>query len=320
MTKIILLILVLPFLTKTQAAIERTVTLKKEAEVWSNNICLDDMIEEAWLKTRCHLEKKKCCGWRVGSNLITQISKEEIQRKAAQMDFTGWSIKVGGNNSIVVKQTGRELTCKDIEDRLVPLLREKLGLGTSQELKLNECRMRIPTYVSFEDQNRWEFKLPEELRNPLEFPIVLKKEFLQNLGFTQVKFALFQEVYVAKKTISPTQLIQKEDFILKKTDVLNSYLSGNMVYGKDVFPEGQQAKQSIFVGTPLSYGLLERNPIVRLGDSVTLILRSHNLRISTRGVVQGSAAVGDMVTVQLSRYNRTFRGKLLDGKLVEVWL
>ena len=39
-----------------------------------------------------------------------------------------------------------------------------------------------------------------------------------------------------------------------------------------------------------------------------------------KAVVQGTAAVGDLVTVQLSRYNRTFRGRIMDGRLVEVWL
>jgi flagella basal body P-ring formation protein FlgA len=58
---------------------------------------------------------------------------------------------------------------------------------------------------------------------------------------------------------------------------------------------------------------------VQTGDAVTLILKSDNLKISTKGVAQGSAAAGDTVSVQLPRFNRSFRGKLQDSKTVEVW-
>ena len=101
---------------------------------------------------------------------------------------------------------------------------------------------------------------------------------------------------------------------------MTTQAAGQAVFRKNQFPEIVRARQTIMPGTPLLATAVERIPMVKLGDAVTLILRSDSLRVSTKGVVQSAAGVGDMVNVSLPRYNRTFRGRLFEGKLVEVWL
>lgn len=299
--------------------LERALTLKDSAEVMSDSVCLTDLVSEGWIQGRCSVERKACCRWSMGGERQKIFKRRELQKGLSGISFGAFSLTFSGKDEITVTQTHRELGADEIRNKITEAVSAKLA-DKPNSISIVSVRMSGPIHVPLQNESGWEIILPEQIPEHLSVKIVSTTDSAQVIGWADVILKHETEVYVSKRTIRPNDLIRVEDFELRKANSLSAEAAGQTLFRKDQFPEGVRARLSILPGTPLNTAAIERLPTVKLGDTVTLILRSDSLRVSTKGVAQGNAAVGDMVTVQLSRYNRTFRGRVLDGRLVEVWL
>ncbi|MGE4232172.1 MAG: flagellar basal body P-ring formation chaperone FlgA [Bacteriovoracia bacterium] len=296
----------------------RNITLKGKAQVSDQIVCVSDLVEESWFQTRCRLEKEKCCRLNLEGKLSKVFTKAQIQREASNIDLGGFKAALIGSDQVLAEQVSRALREDEIEDKLEKAIHQKFG-SNDIDPTIRSLKFQSPIYVMLKEESDWDFVLPEQL-NSAETAVRIISTKNQTLGWVRAAFSVLEPVYVAKKTIQPGDSIRVDDFELKVGDALVLQTGGRAIFRKGEFPQGYRARQAILAGSVLSSSVIDRLPVVRLGDTVTLILRSDNLRISTKGVVQGAASVGDMVTVQLPRYNRTFRGKLTEGRKVEVWL
>lgn len=297
-------------------AVEREAALKASAEISSQEVCLGDLVEDSWLRGRCALDRRNCCRWSLEGRLRKAFPRAELQRDLDRIDFGGIRVKLIGSaelDSATVTQTRRELGAREIEGRILSALASRLGPGVS----VKWVKAPLPVLVPLDAEGSWDVAVPESLTPKISVRILSSSDPSVTLGWAQAEIAQKSKVYVARRAIRPTEKVSPEDFELKPVEVTPG--AGTAHFEKDRFPEGVRARVTIPAGSPLTGAMVERVPIVRLGDIVTLVLRSDSLRIATKGVVQGAAAVGDTVTVQLQRYNRSFRGKLLEGRQVEVW-
>lgn len=299
--------------------IEKQLLLKPNAEVWSKTVCLNDLVEGGWINSRCAVDRNMCCRWNMGDTRTRRFTQGDVRRELANVKIFGFALDVIGAPEVVVTQTKRELTHAEIASKYIAAANAKFG-DSSSTISIESIKLLGPVYVSFEEESDWDLVLPESINDRAPLRIVSIKDSTKVLGWVQVKQRLEAEVYVARRTIHVNDVLKPEYFELKKTDILTAQGSEQGMFRKHQFPEAVRARQTILAGAALSSSAIERIPMVKLGDSVTLILRSDSLRISTKGVVQQAAGVGDMVNVSLPRYNRTFRGRLVEGKLVEVWL
>ena len=299
--------------------IDREVKLKDKTEVWSQSVCLGDLLDDGWVQSRCAVDKVTCCRWNLDGQHSRDISRSSLQADLSKINFGGFNLIVKGAEEIAITQTRRELSVAEIQAKVMAsatakFAEEGTGVGVAA------LKAQAPIYVPLNDESAWDVILPEPMLEHAAVRVVSTAEGSQVLGWIQVTLKLESEVYVAKKIIRPNDVLIPQDFEIRKTNILAAQTSGQALFRKGQFPDAVRAKLTILPGALLTAAAVERVPSVHLGDTVTLILRSDNLRISTKGVIQGTAAIGDMVTVQLSRYNRTFRGRLIEGRLVEVWL
>ncbi|MBI3543437.1 MAG: flagellar basal body P-ring formation protein FlgA [Deltaproteobacteria bacterium] len=299
--------------------IERDVTLREKAETWSPTVCLQDLVEDGWIQGRCAVDRGLCCKWTLGTERARTFTRAELQRELARTSFSGFDLKLKGAERVAVTQTRRELTTAELQAKIIAAAAARFG-DDGRGAGVASLKAQAPIYVSLADESAWDVIVPEPLLEHASIKVVSTAEGGQALGWVQATLRLDADVYVARKTVHPGDLLKPEDFEVRKANVLAAQASGQTAFRKEQFPEAVRAKTTILAGQPLTPATIERIPMVRLGDTVTLILRSDSLKISTKGVVQGAAAIGDMVTVQLQRYNRTFRGRLIEGRLVEVWL
>lgn len=299
--------------------IEKQLLLKPNAEVWSKTVCLSDLVEGGWINSRCAVDRAMCCRWNMGEGRVRRFTQSDIRRELANIKIFGFALDIVGAPEVTVTQTKRELTDAEISAKYLAAATAKFG-DTGSTLSVESIKLLGPVYIAFEEESEWDLVLPENITDKAPLRIVSVKDSTKVLGWAQVKPRLETEVYVARRVIHVNDVLKPEYFELKKTDVLSAQTTEQGLFRKDQFPEAVRARQTILSGSALSANAIERIPMVKLGDNVTLILRSDSLRISTKGVVQQAAGVGDMVNVSLPRYNRTFRGRLVEGKLVEVWL
>ncbi|MBI3558485.1 MAG: flagellar basal body P-ring formation protein FlgA [Deltaproteobacteria bacterium] len=299
--------------------IDREIKLRDKTEVWSQAVCLGNLVDDGWVQSRCSVDKGMCCRWSLKGENTRIFSRAELQRELSKVNFGGFNLIVKGADEIAVTQTRRELSVAEIQAKVISTAAAKFG-EEGAGAGVTSLKLQSPIYVSLDDESAWDVILPEPLLEHAAVRVVSTSEGSQALGWAQVTLKLEGEVYVARKQVHPNDLLDAKDFEIRKINVLAAQSTGQTLFRKGQFPEATRAKLTIQSGSALTAAVVERIPSVHLGDTVTLILRSDNLRISTKGVIQGTAAIGDMVTVQLSRYNRTFRGRLIEGRLVEVWL
>lgn len=296
--------------------IERDVTLKASAGVMTSEVCLHNVVEEFWVQGRCAVDREKCCKWNMGGENKAVITKADIQKETSKMQFGNIRMKLAGADQVEVQRTHRELTQTEIEERVLTNISFKMGEERTK-FTVHTQKINRPIFTPINTNREWDVLLPDTITETFQAKILSGDE---TIGYVNASVRVEDEVFIAKRTIKPGEAIRGEDFAYKKASVSIPTLLSKQLFKKENFPEGLRSKQTIQAGAPLLGAGLERTPVVKLGDNVTLILRSDNLRVSTKGVIQGAAAIGDMVTVQLSKYNRTFRGRLVDNKLVEVWL
>lgn len=306
----------------SETLIEREVTLKASAEVWSQDVCLSDLVEEGWIRSRCQIDKKLCCRISMGGAYGKEFSKKEIAAALRNMNFGGIGLVLSDKSSdkVLVTQTRRELRMDEVQKRITQVLGAKLGASETDgiQVKVTSLKMPVPVYVALDTESEWDVVIPESNNDHVMVKIVSNVD-ARLLGYANAAVSMRAPSYVAKKTIRPTESIRTEDFEIKTAETYGQINNTSGAIQKNNFPIGTRAKMTIREGSILSSNMIERQPLVQLGDSVTIILRSDNLKISTKGVVQGSAAIGDTVSVSLQRFNKTFRGKLLEDKQVEVW-
>gem|GEM_PF-1843924 len=297
-------------------AIEREIRLKNAAMVSSQSVCLQDLVEDSWIQIRCRHSKNQCCLWNLNGELNRTISREDIQKATASIGLTGYVLRVVGSESVAVQQTHRELLVEEISSKIKEKLVKKFS-EDPENIKVENIRISNPVYVSYSGDTGWDLDLPPNLSQKINAKIVSTGVGTQPLGWITAEVARTAKAYVATKTVRPGDLIEKENFELKP---INLFGSNDLSFPEDSFPQGRRAQRSIIRGTPLTFSAIEKIQDVRMGDAVTLIIKSDNLTVTTKGTAQSSGAQGDTISVQVNKYNRTFRGRLLSGRQVEVWL
>lgn len=167
----------------------------------------------------------------------------------------------------------------------------------------------------------WSIELPN---TPSRNVSVLIKESTSGkaLGWAQATLQRMDPYYVAKRSIRSGEALKTDDFILEAPNEVNTaaQISQNDVVIKGEFPQNMRTKFGVIKGSPLVLSALEKNPEVIYGETITLIMRSDNVKLTTKAISQGKGAIGDTIPVLVKTYNKTFRGKIVQGKQVEVWL
>lgn len=208
------------------------------------------------------------------------------------------------------------------ERQLAQRIEERLQATAGEKGKWTVESVTIPRGVATPGEAAWEVLLPSWPSKISTVRISLT-EGGAVLGWAQARLKCMGKMLAAKRAIKPGETISGADFEVRTADLLQPGLIGvsaSSLMGPEALSAGLRARYTIAKGAPLVSGSVERSPVIQFGESVTLVLKGENLSISTKGVSQGNAAIGDTLSVQLRNYNRTFRGKVNESKQVEVWL
>jgi len=295
----------------------RVLKLKDNAEVSSQQVCLQDLVQDDSTIGKCRVSKNYCCHWSLDEKLERSLSAREIQQELSKLDFGPIPIRLEGKE-VSVRQTRRALKEDEIKERLANEIAKvhKLEVAT---VDVTQLKMNHAIFVDLAHESDWSVKIPETLSASMPVKIAGEGQAVnQILGWVHAVIEIYGKAYVSKRKIEINSEINADNFTLSKVNILGLNANGQQILTE--VPEAVRAKVTIKPGDVLTSSSIEKIPLVRLGDVVTIVLRSDTLRISTKGVVQQAAGLGDAVTVQLRRYNRTFRGKLIADKKVEVWL
>lgn len=302
------------------ANFQKEIVLLKEGVVSSQEVCLQDLIAEGWVKTRCELENKKCCLWNLGGQFSRLLSKSEIQQKINKNLAFGFDLVLKGAPDIPVSQKYRLASLEELAQELnekvkkLPEMKDSDGVWV-----VDGVRAYRPIYVNRQGGD-WFVEMTTPVKSRMTFQVhsgEMGNKAL--LGQGEFNLKLMKDVYHSNRNIKSGEQLNKNDFHLKKTDIL-PLLSGvrKPIHSFRDIP--QILKTSIAANSILYQDQLQIEPQVKIGDLISLVLKSNDLRITTKATSQSNALVGDSIKVQLLKSTKTFQGKLLDEKMVEVSL
>jgi flagella basal body P-ring formation protein FlgA len=102
------------------------------------------------------------------------------------------------------------------------------------------------------------------------------------------------DVLVAARDVERGEALTADAFVVQPRDIIR--MLGTPV-SDPADLEGCRAKLHVSAGTVLTTQMLERIPVIRRGDPVTVTLRMGAVRVTLTGIARGDAAIGDSVTV-----------------------
>jgi flagellar basal body P-ring formation protein FlgA len=131
----------------------------------------------------------------------------------------------------------------------------------------------------------------------------------------QVEVEALAEMVVATRTLERGEVIGDSDITLARRDL--AHLQGRFCR-KPEEVLGLRVKSAVRGNSPLRGDYLEKVPIVKSGQLVTIVAENDVVRITTSGRAKGSGALGDTITVQNLSSQKELAARVVDATTVRV--
>ena len=141
-----------------------------------------------------------------------------------------------------------------------------------------------------------------------------KDRLLRNIP-VRVEVAALTEMVVALRQIEYGTSIAASDLALQKREIAqNSHLAAREI--KDV--AGRKARTTLRANQPVRADQVEKIPLVKSGQMVTIIAENDVMKISVSGIAHSSGAEGDIVRVQNLTSLKEIPARVIDASTVQV--
>ena len=130
-----------------------------------------------------------------------------------------------------------------------------------------------------------------------------------------VEVEALAEMLVATRTLERGEVIGESDVAPARRDLAR--VQGRICRNKEQVV-GLRVKNTIRANSPLRGDSLERIPIVKSGQLVTIVVENEVVRITASGKAKGSGALGDAITVQNLSSQKELAARVVDAATVKV--
>lgn len=195
-----------------------------------------------------------------------------------------------------------------------------------QELltRCNGCEVQLRGFsyppelskVNVSELRSWEIiSRTERPRGSFAFPIQLdftngRRQTVMLSGMVEY----WRTLPVLSKALNAGEKILEADVKLERRNV--SFFFDEPASMKDL--EGAVASRGMQAGEPVTRGLLRREQLVKFGDVVRVQVGGESYSISTEGIAQTAAALGESVQVRVGKNRKLVSGILKEKGLVEL--
>lgn len=131
----------------------------------------------------------------------------------------------------------------------------------------------------------------------------------------RVEVAALAEMVVSTRPLERGETIAAADVTLQRRDLAG--INGKICRNLDEVV-GKRARVGMRGNAPVRSDYLEKVPVVKSGQQVTILVENELLRLTAVGRARGSAAVGDLVAVQNLTSQKEIRARVVDAATVKV--
>lgn len=208
---------------------------------------------------------------------------------------------------IVVESQGPELPEEEVRSQLLEHWQELCGLDCEVQLE----RLRMPRISQAAQLTQWKLGLKRELpRGPFSIPVELKFANGHHAAvWVQGQVEFLRPVPVASRALMVGERVQPNDFIYELRPVTQA-LDG-VPQQDDLI--GKRIRQAIRAQGVIWTNSLERERALRRGDLVRVHVRTDLWQVTTHGVAEQDAFIGDVVNVRNPKSNQLISGQVVDS-------
>jgi flagellar basal body P-ring formation protein FlgA len=131
----------------------------------------------------------------------------------------------------------------------------------------------------------------------------------------QVEVEALAEMVVATRTLERGEVLGESDVALARRDL--AHLQGRFCR-KTEEVIGLRVKSAIRANSPLRGDGLERVPVVKSGQLVTIVAENDVVKITASGRAKGAGALGDLIMVQNLASQKDVAARVVDATTVRV--
>jgi flagella basal body P-ring formation protein FlgA len=151
-------------------------------------------------------------------------------------------------------------------------------------------------------------------RGNLALIVRVNDRVVRNISLN-VEVAALADVVVATRTLERGMVVRKEDVTLQKRDMAT--VPGKVCLNLDE-AIGKRVRVGTRANSPIRSDYLERLPVVKSGQLVTIVAENDRFRITATGRARGNGAEGDTVLVQNLTAQKEIPAVVVDAKTVRV--
>lgn len=238
----------------------------------------------------------------------------KIKLRQAGIDLTRIDLRTEKNIELI--RSFQEISKKQIRNVIhkyltgnMPWAKDRARIKRiSVDRSIKVPRGRISTRVSIPSQNDFLGSLPVSVDlsvNQIKIKRIWATAYIEVLT----------DVVLAKKPLGRSQIITKQDVVIKRMDLAN--LPKDIITQKaDVI--GKRIKRNLKPGSVLRKDFVTLPPVVKKGDLVLIIAQTKGLRISTQGIVKERGRAGDRIRVVNLDSNKTIYARVKNSSTVQV--
>lgn len=205
---------------------------------------------------------------------------------------------------------------QDVRNELERLLASKVA-GRGWETRITSISMpsgiRIPvgnTDIEISPPPRWDAWGTASMTVMVRVNGRLEKNFS-----IRVAVDARADMVVASRQITSGTVLAVEDMLIERHDL--SAVNGRYVASIED-AKGRKLKGTVRQGAPFRAEQLEKVPVIKNGQMVTILAENQVLRITTVGRSRGSGSIGDIVMVQNAGSLREIPATVLDASTVSI--
>lgn len=165
---------------------------------------------------------------------------------------------------------------------------------------------------------RYEFIAPRQWegwgRTVLGLVIRVDDQLVKNMSIP-VEVEALTDMVVALFPLPRGAVVEAGDVALQKRDLAE--VSGKVSFNLDDVL-GKRVRVPIRANSPVRSDYLEKVPLVKNGQMVTIVAENGDMRVTATGMARGSGAEGDLIMVQNMNSKKSVQARVIDAGTVAV--
>lgn len=211
-----------------------------------------------------------------------------------------------------------------LDNRAIKFNRENIEASLIEAMK-SQCpkcefeivSLQVPILNQLkETPHHWNIKLNSGIpKGSFSIPIEITLDDLsRRLFWISGQLRVYKNVYVAKRNLNISENLQEEDLKIEKREI--TFINDFAAQQEDI--RSVQVNRPIAAGQIIDMSSLRKSSAAHFGDTVKVTAGSEDWQISTEGLIQQNAFIGDTVKVKILRTQKLISGTLVNKSLVEV--